>query len=175
MTTEGKLRAWPFYGLALLVAVVGVVLLLDGPDPRPLENMTGKVTSLSWVDDSDSEPGLAMTYTLEGSDRVLLLITIGPARREIYDRLIGSEADVWIDPSLESVSGWLPTYRMEARIGAREGVEPVIVSYDHKGLGEVGASRVRWGAVLITVAAVLVVVGRLVDVWNRHRREILGR
>ena len=178
MPNDRKLRSWPFYALALLGVATGIPMLVTGLETRPpptelLEKVSGRVISLSWISDPEEGSGSSMTFTLEGSERVFLLAPMDPEPRA-YERLIGIQVDVWVDGSPGTEHGPEVVYQLKSGIGGQEAVEPPIISYDHKSKTDSMASRVRWGAVLVVVAAVFVVLGRLVDVWNRHCHEIMG-
>ena len=173
---ERKFPIWPFYLLALLAAVVGIPMLVTGlgaGPSAPLEMLAGRVTSLSWLAAAGPGGTLSLKVSLEGSRRVFVLERIDPAQRKTYERLVGHHVDLWIE-SPNSGANFVVAHRLETNIRAGGAGQSPIISYDHKGSEDAMASRVRWGAMLVAGAAILVVLGRLVDVWNRHRHEIMG-
>ena len=178
MTKDRRLRSWPFYALAVVGVALGLPMLVTGLKAAPpdlMETVSGRVVSLSWVSDSGHGAEASTTITLEGSERVFVLSTVdAEEQRSAYEQLIGVEVDVLVDRSAASSSRSATVFRLATRNAAGEPVEPPIFNYDHKGTTDVMASRVKSGAVLVVLAAAFVVLGFLVDVWNRNRHEIIG-
>ena len=176
-----NLNPLPFYIAAVLSAVPGIFMLTLGlggvpQDLNRLEQMSGTVTSISWNTAPGSDTDVSMLLALKGANRVFQLNSHDVAQREKFERLIGVSVDVWFDNPVDATNEPILLQRLVATNDSRAGVQSLIIDYDHQGGGQAKRdSHVKWGAILMTFAAGLVVVGRLVDVWNRHRFEIMGR
>ena len=135
-------------------------------------------TGAKWialVSDQRHGAEASITITLEGSERAFVLSTVNAEeQRTAYEQLIGVEVDVLVDGSATSPSRPATVFRLTAKNAAGEPVDTPIFNYAHKGTTDVMALRVKSGAVLVVLAAVFVVLGFLVDVWNRNRHEIMG-
>ena len=144
----------------------------SAPMTGMLDRVSGRVINLGW--ERESPEGFpTVRIRLEGSERRFLFDPIELAQLEAVEDLVGHKGDLWVVAHDSNVK-LTRVSRLETTLGVTDADDRPIIVYAHKGKEASTVSRVRWGAVMIVTAAVLLVVGRLADVWNRHRHEILG-
>lgn len=177
---------WPWWSLAALIAVPGIVLLIlhydeQSPPEQVLTHFSGSVDKVMQVNDivghdiGVATPFDSIHFTLKGQPETFVFASALPGRGDIYRRL-SHEIDIWADQRTLGQNKPLMVYRIEQRLPANETKQPIAISYQQiaAAIDEDHRSYERIGAILMVVAAGFFVIGKLADIWNKHRHELLS-
>lgn len=178
----GRIPVWPFFALALLAALVGLVLVaVWWPERYPAESelvkFSGRIATVRVRDDiSRSGAGAAMPavtsayFTLHGVEGEFRYPSSQPGYPIVRDRTAFA-IDVWVDPA--EVGGSAPMRIWQIRENNPHniiGPETFVSHAEIVGrLTAIDRSMVEAGAWLLAAGAGLALLGVGVGRWNRRR------
>jgi hypothetical protein len=180
----GRITVWPFYALAVLAGVLGLVLVIawwpeDYPEEDELVKVSGRIASVRVRDDLSNSgagammPAMTSTYfTLEGVAGEFRYPSSQPGYPIVRDRTAYA-IDVWVERDRLGDGEPLRIWQIRENNPHNLLGEETFIGRDEivERLSAVDRSMVKAGSWLLAIAAGLALLGAGAGRWNRRRAK----
>lgn len=177
-----RLPVWPYYLLGAVALVVATVFIVGWwptgvPDADELTMVSGKIRTVVIRDDiSKTSAGAAMPslvsvyFTIEGDDDTFRYPSAHPRFYDVAYRTAGA-IDVWVEAAARGTGEAVTIWQIQEHSAFNVTAPETFVAYDEvlAALTRAERSMVRSGFWLLSIAAVLLVLGGVVRRINRSR------
>ncbi len=177
-----RLTVWPYYFLGIVALVTATVFIVGWwpkgfPDADELTMVSGKIRTVVIRDDfSKTMAGAAMPsltsvyFTLKGVDDTFRYPSTHPRYYDVAYRTAGI-IDVWVEAAARGTGEPVTIWQIQEHSAFNVTAPATFVAYDEvfATLTKTARSTVRSGFWLLSIAAVLLVLGVVVQRINRSR------